>query len=68
MKSVTSWWRGRVRLAVRARIVLGCTDPGVSDAAGIDFRRRMRGSNNIVNQVGETVAPLIATGLSRTRT
>src|SRR5258707_15882444 len=26
-----AWSRGSSRLAVRARIVLGCTDPGVSD-------------------------------------
>ena len=32
-------------------------------AAGIDFRSRMGGSDDTVDQVGEAVAPLIAAGL-----
>jgi hypothetical protein len=49
-------------------ITLGCTDPGVSDAASIDFRSRIGGSDDIVDQVGATVASLIATVLRWTRT
>ena len=37
-------------------------------AAGIDFRSRMGGSDDTVDQVGEAVAPLIAAGLSRMKT
>jgi len=50
------------------RIALGCTDPGVSDAALISFRSRIAGSDDIVDQVGATVASLIATVLRWTRT
>jgi aminoglycoside phosphotransferase (APT) family kinase protein len=34
-------------------------------AAGIDFRSRMGGSDDTVDQVGEAVAPPIAAGFSR---
>jgi aminoglycoside phosphotransferase (APT) family kinase protein len=37
-------------------------------AAGIDFRSRMGGSDDTVDQVGEAVAPLIGAGLSRMKT
>ena len=37
-------------------------------AAGIDFRGRMGGSDDTVDQVGQAVAPLIAAGLSRMKT
>ena len=37
-------------------------------AAGIDFRSRMGGSDDPVDQVGEATAPLIAAGLSRMKT
>ena len=37
-------------------------------AAGIDFRSRMGGSVDTVDQVGEAVAPPIAAGLSRMKT
>ena len=37
-------------------------------AAGIDFRSRMGGSDDTVDQVGEATAPLIAAGLSRMKT
>jgi hypothetical protein len=39
-----------------------------STAAGIDFRGRMGGSDDTVDQVGEAVAPPIAAGLSRMKT
>jgi aminoglycoside phosphotransferase (APT) family kinase protein len=37
-------------------------------AAGIDFRRRMGGSDDDADRVGQEVAPLIAAGLSRMKT
>ena len=37
-------------------------------AVGIDFRSRMGGSDDTVDQVGEATAPLIAAGLSRMKT
>jgi aminoglycoside phosphotransferase (APT) family kinase protein len=37
-------------------------------AAGIDFRRRMGGSDDDADRVGQAVAPLIAAGLSRMKT
>jgi Predicted aminoglycoside phosphotransferase len=37
-------------------------------AAGIDFRSRMGGSDDTVDQVGEATAPPIAAGLSRMKT
>jgi aminoglycoside phosphotransferase (APT) family kinase protein len=37
-------------------------------AAGINFRSRMGGSDDTVDQVGEAVAPLIGAGLSRMKT
>src|SRR5262249_34484801 len=48
-RCVTSWWGDRMSQSGwrrGPRIALGCTDPGVSDAAGIDFRRRMGGSDD----------------------
>ena len=36
--------------------------------AGIDFRSRMAGSDHTEVRVGETVAPMIAAGLTRLRT
>ena len=37
-------------------------------AAGIDFRRRMRGSDEDADLAGQAVAPLIAAGLSKMKT